>query len=100
MKTYTVARAREEFSDLLNMVADHRERVSITRHGHQIAVIIPVEAYQLLGELEQRIDALLSKMALAELEEGAELIPWDEVKKQSHPDVSRRKEKAPHEIIT
>lgn len=79
----TVAQAREELAELLNRVAYSKERVTITRRGKKIAVIIPTETADLLEELERRIDAILESTANAVVRHGNTdegTVSWEEVK--------------------
>lgn len=39
---YSIAEARENFSEIINRVAFGGERIVITRHGKPIAAIVPV----------------------------------------------------------
>lgn len=56
--------AKEQFTDLVNRVALNKERVILTRRGKEIAVIIPLEDFNLLlasqdkHDLREAIDAL------------------------------------------
>ena len=46
--------AKEEFSDLINRVTHHKERIILTRRGKEIAAIIPLEDFvQLQKNLNQ-----------------------------------------------
>lgn len=62
----STAQARGEFSEMINRVAFGKERVVITRRGKDLAAIIPIEDYTLLGALEDKIDLLDAKTALSE----------------------------------
>lgn len=62
----TTAEARREFSELVNRVAYGKERVTITRHGKEIATIIPIEDAELLGKLEDQVDIAAARKALKE----------------------------------
>jgi len=58
------ADAKEQFIDLINLVAHNKERIVLTRRGKDIAAIIPIEDLKLLLEsqdkhdLREAIDAL------------------------------------------
>jgi prevent-host-death family protein len=86
----TVAQAREELAEILNKVAYTKERVTITRRGKRIAVIIPTEVAELLEDLERRIDqALLDAAEETAAARGSTVeessISLDEAKKQLKP---------------
>jgi prevent-host-death family protein len=57
--------AREQFADVTNRVAYGHERVVLTRHGRQIAAVIPARDLQLLEALEERIDLDEARTALS-----------------------------------
>lgn len=48
--------AKEEFSQLLNRVTHHHERIILTRRGIQIAAIVPLEDFQLLQKSQSKTD--------------------------------------------
>lgn len=50
------ADAKEDFADLINRVANGKERVILTRRGKEIAVIIPIDDLKLLQESEDKHD--------------------------------------------
>ncbi|MEC4888933.1 MAG: type II toxin-antitoxin system Phd/YefM family antitoxin [Nitrospira sp.] len=60
------SKAREGFSDTLNRVAFGKERVVLKRRGKEIAAVVPMDDLRLLEELEDRIDLVDARAALAE----------------------------------
>jgi prevent-host-death family protein len=60
------SKAREEFADTLNRVAFGKERVVLRRRGKEIAAVVPMADLRLLEELEDRIDLVDARAALAE----------------------------------
>ena len=58
--------ARDRLSELVNQVAYGKERVTITRRGKALAVLVPIEDMELLQALEDRIDLEEARKALAE----------------------------------
>ncbi|TAK79084.1 MAG: type II toxin-antitoxin system Phd/YefM family antitoxin [Gammaproteobacteria bacterium] len=64
MSSINTADAKEQFSDLINRVSHHKECVIFTRRGKEIAVMIPMEDWQLLqasrdkSDLQQAVEAL------------------------------------------
>ena len=56
--------AKEEFSELINRVAHHKEHIILTRRDKEIAAIIPIEDLKLLqasqdkNDLEEAVEAL------------------------------------------
>ena len=77
MTSLSVSEARESFADALSQVS--QGPLNITRHGETIAVLIDPVVYQKLTEAAEEID---DARALDEApEEGSDLIPWDDVKR-------------------
>lgn len=56
MSTITAKEARRTFTDLLARAAYGKERVTVTRNGKPVAVLVPVEDAEALEALEERID--------------------------------------------
>ncbi|MEM7416633.1 MAG: type II toxin-antitoxin system Phd/YefM family antitoxin [Gemmatimonadota bacterium] len=75
MRDVTTAEARKNLADLLNRVAYSRERVVVTRHGREIAAIVPVEDLNLLDRLRDALSRSDAEDALRELAEG-ESVSW------------------------
>jgi prevent-host-death family protein len=72
----TASAARQNFSDILNRAAFGRERVLVHRGKKPIAAIMPVEDFEFLEELEDRIDIEEARKRLHE-----PTIPWSKIKK-------------------
>ncbi|MBM4124901.1 MAG: type II toxin-antitoxin system Phd/YefM family antitoxin [Nitrospira sp.] len=60
------SKAREGFADTINRVAFGKERVVLRRRGKDIAALVPMADLRLLEELEDRIDLVDARAALAE----------------------------------
>jgi prevent-host-death family protein len=69
--------ARQQFSELLNRAAFGRERVLVHRGNKPVAAIIPVEDYEFLEQLEDRIDVEQARKRLNE-----PTTPWPRIKKE------------------
>ena len=78
MTEISTAEARDKLSELVNRVAYGRERVTITRRGKALAVLVPVEDMEALEAIEDRLDIIAAKKAMAE---PGDNIPWERVKK-------------------
>lgn len=79
--TVNSKQTRRDFADKINRVAYGHERITITRHGKNVAAIIPIEDLEFLEELEEQLDRRAIDEALAE--QGDEpYTPLDEVKKE------------------
>lgn len=58
--------AKEEFTEIINRVAHHKERIVLTRRGKEIAAIIPLEDLFLLQSAENQHDLNQAMEALKE----------------------------------
>ena len=84
--TISTAHAKEHFTDMINRVAHHKERIILTRRGKEVAVVISVEDFQLLhqsqdkNDLQEAIDALkesrqVGALTLEQLIKEAGIVP-------------------------
>ncbi len=69
MTTATISDVRKNLSDTLNTVQYNHERVILQRRGKPVAVIVPIEDYATLEELEDRHDIREAEKALSTIEE-------------------------------
>ena len=60
------SKAREGFANTINRVAFGKERVVLRRRGKEVAAVISMEDLRLLEDLEDRIDLVDARAALAE----------------------------------
>jgi prevent-host-death family protein len=75
------AEAKETFSEIINRVSHHKERIILTRRGKEIAVIIPIEDLALLQTSQDKSDLNDAIEALKETRQhGA--ISLDELREQ------------------
>jgi prevent-host-death family protein len=58
--------AKEEFTELINRVAQHKERIILTRRDKEIAAIIPLEDLKFLEEFQNKNDLQEATEALKE----------------------------------
>ncbi len=79
MTRIAASEARMDFADIVNKVAFGGERITLHRHGKDVAAIVPVEDLLLLEALEDKMDL---DAARAALKEKAPRIPWKRLKKQ------------------
>lgn len=70
MPTISEVAARTTFADLINRVAYGRERVVVTRRGHEVVAVVPVEDVALLELLEDEFDLTEARAALADRDEA------------------------------
>ena len=66
----SVADARSDLAELLNRVAYGKERLVITRHGREIAAIVPVEDLKLADRLRRFVSRKDVARALDDLDSG------------------------------
>lgn len=77
----SVADARSDLADLLNRVAYGKERLVITRHGRELAALVPVEDLQLVSRLRRFVARKDVARALAELDAG-KAPSWDQLREE------------------
>jgi prevent-host-death family protein len=75
----SVAEARSGLADLLNRVAYGKERLVVTRHGRQLAAIVPIEDLDLLDRLRGFVMRKDVVRALRDLDSGRAR-PWQELR--------------------
>jgi prevent-host-death family protein len=61
--------AKEAFSELISRVSHHKERIILTRRGHPIAALIPMEDFNHLEETKAKSDLDEAILALKEARE-------------------------------
>jgi len=79
MTRIAASEARTDFADIVNKVAFGGERITLHRHGKDVAAIVPVEDLLLLEALEDKMDL---DAARAALKEKAPRISWKRLKEQ------------------
>jgi prevent-host-death family protein len=67
MDSVSTAEARQNLADLVNRVAYGKERIVLTRHGKEIAAIVPIEDLTLVQKLRcflrhREVDAALREV--------------------------------------
>lgn len=67
MTTATISDMRKNLSETLNTVQYNHERVIVQRQGKDVAVIISIEDYKLLEELEDKQDIESADRVLANI---------------------------------
>ena len=73
MRHYTTGEARDRFSQLINEAAYGAQRVVLTRHGKNVAAVVPIADLDLLNQLERIIDVEEARKALKEAQAGRTL---------------------------
>ena len=77
----SVADARSDLADLLNRVAYGKERLVITRHGRELAALVPIEDLQLVDRLRRFVARKDVARALAELDAG-KAPSWEQLREE------------------
>lgn len=80
MDSINATEAREIFAEVLNRVSYRGERVRITRHGKDVAAVVPIEDLELLERLQDEADVRDAEAALADAKEHG-TIPWEDAKR-------------------
>ena len=75
----SVAAARSDLAELLNRVAYGKERLVITRHGKELAAIVPMEDLHLASRLRRFVSRKDVARALAELDAG-KASSWEQLR--------------------
>jgi len=83
MTKMSTAIARKHFSDVVNRAHYGKQRIALTRHGENLAAVVPFEDLQLLDKLEDQRDLKDARKALAEAKaKGDKPVPWAKAKKR------------------
>lgn len=76
MSTEALREVRDHFSEVVDRVELHHERVTVTRNGRPVAVLInPAD----LSALEETLDVLSDPQAMADLKEAEKALAAGEV---------------------
>lgn len=78
----TTGEARDRFADVVNQAAYGNNRVVLTRHGKDIAAVVPIADLEVFQELERLIDVEEAKRALLEIKATGGSMSLDNLKKQ------------------
>jgi prevent-host-death family protein len=79
MESVTVGDARKNLAELLNRVAYGKERVIVTRHGKEVAAIVPMEELGVIDRLRSVLRSRAVKAALEDVEVRGG-VAWDSLK--------------------
>ena len=80
MAAISIAQVREHLADILNQAIFDKERIVLTRHKKPVGAIVPMEDFELLEALEDRLDL---EEALAVLKDrGREFTDWEQAREQ------------------
>src|SRR6516162_10067002 len=68
MTRIATGKVRQAFAEMMNRVANGRERIVLHRRGKDVAALIPLEDLTLLEALEDRLDVREAEKVLAKLQ--------------------------------
>lgn len=74
-----VSEAFKAFYEIINKVSSEKQNYMLTSDGKPVAVILSVKEFELLKEIEDRIDI---EDAWKVKEEETETVGWEDVKKE------------------
>lgn len=80
MKEISTAETRKHMAELLNRAAYGGERFVVTRHGKELAAIVPLSDVTLLDRLRSLLDQKEFEAAVDEVK-SAGTRSWDDVKR-------------------
>lgn len=80
MTSLSVSKLRSDLAEAINRVAYTKERVLIERQGKRLVALVPIEDFDLLEELEDRLDVQAADEAIRE---GGERVPWEQVRREA-----------------
>lgn len=81
MKQVSTAETRKHMSELLNRAAYGGERFVVTRHGKELAAIVPLDEVTLLDRLRSLLARKEFEAAVAEVR-TAGTRSWDDVRRE------------------
>lgn len=99
MRSLTVAKAKDQFSDLLRRAEHGGERLIIHRHGKPVAALLPMRDLERIEALEDEEDLRDARAAIAEAErEGT--VPLETVLQRHRLDYLLVRERPPRKSPT
>jgi prevent-host-death family protein len=76
----STAEARENLAELVNRVAYGKERIVLTRHGKEVAALVPIEDLGVMAKLRRLLRRREVKQALEEVEARGG-VSWSELRR-------------------
>lgn len=74
------SKTKDDYSAQVNRAVRRKERVKVTRHGKEVAAVIPIEDLNYFEKLEDYVDLLESLEATEEAIEKGGVILWEKFK--------------------
>ena len=72
--------AKKQLTQILARTARTMRRVMVTSRGKDVAAVVPIEAVQLLEEIEDRLDPDEARVALASTKRE-DTVTWKKIKR-------------------
>ncbi len=80
MSRQAASKVREDFSEVIDEVRHHGERVILHRRGKDVAAIVPLEDLALIEAIEDKMDVEEAMRRLNDPKD--ESMPYDEIRKK------------------
>ncbi len=81
MTKVPVSEARNDFSEIINIVSYRGDRVILQRRGKDVVAVVPIEDLQLLEALEDKLDIDAARKALREAGKKG-TVSWNKIKEE------------------
>ena len=81
MQPITTAEARKHMAELMNRAAYGGERFVVTRHGKELAAIVPLQEATLVDRVRGLLEARDYEAALREIQETG-TVAWEDVRRE------------------
>lgn len=81
MERISTAEARRNMADVVNRAAYGGERFVVTRHGRELAAIVPLDDANLLERVRRFLEDREWEAALREVTEAG-TVPWEEARRE------------------
>lgn len=79
--TFTTAKARKNFSEIINRATYGKERIILSRHGKALLALVPLDDLRLIELAEELKDIEDAKAAFKEYEDG-KIVPLAKIEKR------------------
>lgn len=66
MTSFPISEAREAIGQIVNRVALRGERIGLSRNGKEVAVVVPLDDYRRLQQLEDEADVNEAERRMAD----------------------------------
>jgi PHD/YefM family antitoxin component YafN of YafNO toxin-antitoxin module len=86
MTRMSIKKALNDIDDLIEKKIDEKERIGLTRGGKTVAVVVSVEDFKKLCNLEKEEleDLRDAKKELIDWKRDRKSIPWEQIKRENN----------------